>query len=119
MIALTRRQRYYTVHGEDARRLNQEQSYTLFYSSGDPFVAITIEGLPFHLWQLLTVDDVVVDDVKYIVTVNRKTYAREFEFAMRFMRSKGWEDAAAAFEGKFKRMVQVGDQEVSGQLAMF
>jgi hypothetical protein len=121
MIALIRRQRYYTVHGEDARRLNREQSYTLFHSDGEPFIAIPIESLPFHLWQLLTVDDVVVDDVKHVVTVDRVDYASEFEFAMRFMRSKGWSAAAAGFEVKFNRMVQVGDGQSQpvGQLTLF
>jgi len=121
MIALIRRQRFYTVHGEDARRLNRELSYTLFFSDGEPFVAIPIEGLPFHLWQMLAVDDVLVDDVKYVVTIERKTYAREFEFALRFMRSKGWSAAATEFEVTFKAMVQVGDHAVEPkqQLSMF
>lgn len=123
MIALVRRTHNYTVLGSDALRLHQEAGYALFFADNEPLVILPIEGIGFHLWSALTVDDVECDG-KFYVVANRSFYRREFRDLMgaaggAWSRGKFWRNAVEHFADEFKKLVVISEDAPVIQQSLF
>lgn len=117
MITLYRfDENWLTVFGEDALRLH-EAGYAIIHAESTSAVFIPVDSMTFHIWQLLTLDDVCLGKKVFTVT-DRRAYNRYWLAFTGRLRTKSWKHAKEDFEFNTHSMI-VEREEWAQQMPLF